>query len=140
MAGVGEPGLRLSQDQVGQLIALAEEHAPKESCGLLAGLENTVNQIIPIANISDNPNEYFMDPQGLVSAFYWVDSLELEILGVYHSHPHTEPFPSDTDISRNLVPKIPQLIIGKSKNKWAVRLFILVDSGVKEIAFSVYST
>jgi proteasome lid subunit RPN8/RPN11 len=140
MAGIANVHLHFTQAQITQLTTLADQHAPKEMCGLLVGREDTVFRILPIPNISDDPNEYYMDPQGLVSGLYQADSLNLEFLAIFHSHPNSEPFPSETDISRNLTPDIPQLIIGKSVDGWAVRLFMLNNSDIQELAFSVYPT
>ena len=39
-----------------------------------------------------------MDPLDLLAAYNEIDALDLDVVGYYHSHTHTEARPSPTDI------------------------------------------
>jgi proteasome lid subunit RPN8/RPN11 len=41
---------------------------------------------------------YYMDPRDQLRVYNEIDSLDLDVIGYYHSHTHTEARPSPTDI------------------------------------------
>lgn len=48
----------------------------------------------------------------------------VEMIAVYHSHPHTIPFPSETDVKLAFYPDVPSIIISlKDKNNPMVKAF-----------------
>ena len=83
---------------------LIVEHAyachPEESCGLLAGSGNgDVQRAFPTTNILHSSTNYTIDPKQHLAAIREADQDEMEIVGVFHSHPHTAGYPSVTDVS-----------------------------------------
>jgi len=44
------------------------------------------------------PVHYYMDPRDQLRVYNRLDELELDVVGYYHSHTHTEARPSPTDI------------------------------------------
>tara|TARA_Y100000590_G_scaffold185129_1_gene210945 strand:- start:7351 stop:7989 length:639 start_codon:yes stop_codon:yes gene_type:complete len=68
------------------------EHVANNGGGDIANL------IVTITNTAKSPYRYQMDPQEFLDADKKADKLNLNILGFYHSHTHTEAYPSDTDV------------------------------------------
>ena len=84
---------------------------PQEGCGLMLGtLENTtfqIHQIIPTTNVWNHPEDagrslrdrYEIDPREMLAAMKTARLNNLEIVGIYHSHPDHPAFPSECDRS-----------------------------------------
>ena len=48
----------------------------------------------------------------------------MEMVAIYHSHPHTIPFPSETDVQKTFDPEMPSIIISlKEKDEPVVKAF-----------------
>jgi proteasome lid subunit RPN8/RPN11 len=92
--------LRVTQDQMERIIAQARAEAPNECCGMLAGLGEAVEEVFPGRNQDQSPRTYRMDPQDQLRAFRVMDERGWALVGIYHSHPHTEAYPSRTDRER----------------------------------------
>ena len=96
--------------------ALAEY--PNECCGLLAGRpagpagkESRVAQIYKMTNTQHSPINYLMDPREQFVAFKEMRAKGLSLLAIYHSHPHTQAYPSKTDVRLAYYPEAAYLIL-----------------------------
>lgn len=92
--------LRVTQEQLKQIIAQARTEAPNECCGMLAGRGDVVEAVLPGRNRDRSPTTYFMHPEDQLCAFREMDKRGWELVGIYHSHPQTEAAPSRTDRAR----------------------------------------
>lgn len=92
--------VRVTRQQLAQIVAHAKAEAPNECCGLLLGRGDVVEEVFPARNVDESPRTYLMDPQDQLRAFRMMDERGWELVGIYHSHPHTEPRPSETDKAR----------------------------------------
>jgi proteasome lid subunit RPN8/RPN11 len=77
----------------------ARELYPEECCGVLLGTEDRVSSTIPLANTSgtDRRRSYRIDPAELLVVTQEARGRGLKILGIYHSHPDSEPHFSAED-------------------------------------------
>jgi proteasome lid subunit RPN8/RPN11 len=71
---------------------------PFEGCGLLAGRDGTVHKVFPTPNKIASAVRYEIDPKELLRVFREIDDEDLELIAIYHSHTHTQAYPSATDI------------------------------------------
>lgn len=110
---------------------------PEESCGLLAGHGNKVTIEIPITNQLHSPIKYFMDPMELYRALENIETLNLELLGIFHSHPKGPPHPSDTDINEFLYPGVATIICYPESNNWKMKAFLIENNCYTEIELAV---
>ncbi len=94
-----------------QLLKTAEQEAPLEACGLLAGREDTALAFYPVSNTEQSPELYFMDPGEQFRAFRRIQEAGLEIVGIWHSHPHSAPQPSCRDLQLANMPEVSYLIL-----------------------------
>jgi [CysO sulfur-carrier protein]-S-L-cysteine hydrolase len=91
--------LRLSIEQVDALVAQALADAPSEACGLIAGKAEKARSLFPIKNAATNrQNHYQMDANELLHAYKSIEAEGLDCIAIYHSHPKSEPLPSQEDI------------------------------------------
>ena len=76
----------------------ARREAPEECCGLLAGKGTEVLRVYPARNALKSPARYSLDPKELYQLLNEIEKQGWELLGIYHSHTHTQAYPSATDI------------------------------------------
>ncbi len=85
-----------------QLIkAECKKHSPNEACGVLVGrIESgriVVVKVVPIKNSRPSDRSFELDPQEHYRAWNLADKEGLDIVGVYHTHPHSQARPSTWD-------------------------------------------
>jgi [CysO sulfur-carrier protein]-S-L-cysteine hydrolase len=91
--------LRLSIEQVNAIVGHAVSDAPHEACGLIAGKAGKASRIIPIKNVAAHPESHFaMDSAELLKAYKAIEAEGWDCIAIYHSHPNSEPIPSQEDI------------------------------------------
>ena len=93
------------------LLAHAREVAPRECCGLLIGTGSEVDGSIRSANVDPDPNRYQLDPVLHVATSRSLRGSRRKVLGVYHSHPHSPPVPSRTDLLEAYYPDFVWIIV-----------------------------
>ena len=115
------------------MVLSAKKAFPHEACGVIAGKNQTSQQIIPITNILDSPTAYRMDPGELVDTFWELDQNGLDAIAFFHSHPESPPIPSLTDLNLHFYPEIPQVIIGRVAESWIMKAYILLTNDFEEL-------
>jgi proteasome lid subunit RPN8/RPN11 len=105
--------LWLTPTQTNILVQQAVDDAPRETCGLLAGLGERVQEIVPLPNSAVDPlHHYRLNDQAYSTALFRLQAKNLTVVGFYHSHPKGDPIPSVEDIQDAHYPDTPYLIIG----------------------------
>ncbi|WP_100181802.1 Mov34/MPN/PAD-1 family protein [Candidatus Nitrosotenuis aquarius] len=91
----------LSQSQKQILIDHAKKYAPVESCALLFGKEesntSTVKEIFLTKNTENSPVNFTISNEELLHGYQEAERKGLDVIGIFHSHPHSEASPSSTD-------------------------------------------
>ena len=83
------------------MIAHALEERPFECCGLLAGSGGAITQSRRAKNAADLSGvRYEIDSRDFLRLNREIDDADLDLIGVYHSHPFTRAYPSVTDIGQ----------------------------------------
>jgi proteasome lid subunit RPN8/RPN11 len=138
--GRGDPpalsGLTLTRGQWESMRAHVESQLPREACGLLAGRNDLVAQVLPVANRAPGLRLFEMDPAGQLQAFAQIESAGLELLGIFHSHPAGPETISRTDIEQAAYPVV-QLIWSPSDAGWTARAFRIEAGQAREVALKV---
>jgi len=93
----------LRTDQLLFIIAHAREKYPEECCGFLTGTNSSqtiVERVQAARNAAVPPRlkRYRIDPRELIRAGEEARRLNLELVGVYHSHPDAPVEPSRVDL------------------------------------------
>ena len=89
---------RIRQSHIEEMIDHAKEHDPNECCGILAGTGEDITHLYRVKNSTPSPFRYVMDPKEQLEVMKNAEEKGLELICYYHSHTHTQAFPSDTDI------------------------------------------
>ena len=125
------------------MIAVAYRSYPYEACGLIAGSEtdhgggNTdasavAERFYVCRNAAASARVYTIDPSDHLRAERDAERDDLEINGVVHSHTHTEPYPSPTDIGQAPDPGWHYVIVGLKREVPEVRSYRIVEGLVTE--------
>ncbi len=92
--------MRIPQDLLDQIVEHAREDAPKECCGLIAARDGVATRVYRARNARDSPVAFTIDASDQIRIYGEIDDREEEdgpLAAMYHSHPRTEAFPSQTD-------------------------------------------
>jgi proteasome lid subunit RPN8/RPN11 len=131
--------MRLTREQLEQLIAQAQQDAPNETCGIIGGKERRAVKIFPLKNVDGEPRiRYNCEPQQLLQAMREIEDGGWEHLAIYHSHPASPAYPSATDIARAFYPDAVYLLISlMNPEQAALRGFRIVEGKVEEITLEI---
>jgi [CysO sulfur-carrier protein]-S-L-cysteine hydrolase len=89
--------IELPRTMVDEIAAHARSGFPNESCGVVAGVDGLPVRVYPMRNAEESPVVYRFDGTEQVRVFRDIEDRGWEVWGIFHSHTHTEAFPSPTD-------------------------------------------
>ena len=128
----------LTQKEKDELVAHAIEQQPNESCAMLLGTKVddiwNVKEIFLTQNIDNSQTNFTISPEELLNGYQLAEKMNLELVGVFHSHPNSDATPSSTDkkfMQNNPVPWI--IFSGVNNNLKAY----LLDSDVIEMPIKI---
>ena len=111
---------------------------PNEACGLIAGTDGSAVKVFAMRNMDASPMSYRLDPKEQLEVFDRMDAEGLELFAIYHTHTHTEAYPSKTDLDKALYPEAAYVIVSLSdRDKPVVRAFRITDGEVTEEELSI---
>ena len=116
--------IRIPRSIYRKMIEHARREDPVECCGILGGKDETVQKSFEIKNVENSSVKFLMDTQEQFNAFEVMENSSMEMVAIYHSHPHTIAFPSETDVQKTVNPEMPSVIISlKEKDEPMVKAF-----------------
>lgn len=80
-----------------EMLAHCRAGYPNEACGVLAGAGGRPIAVYPMRNAEESPVVYRFDEREQLRVFSEVEEKGWDLLGFFHSHTHTEAYPSPTD-------------------------------------------
>lgn len=87
---------------------------PNEACGLLAGKEGRPVKFFPMLNRDASPVTYRLEPKEQLRVFDEIDDEGWELLAIFHTHTHSEAYPSPTDRKQAFYPEARYLVMSLS--------------------------
>ena len=132
------PTLRVSVAQFERIIGHCYAGLPDEACGLLAGPvvsgESTgfVSEVYPAVNADASARTYTVDGRDYLRASRDAESRGHEIIGVWHSHTHTDPYPSPTDVRSAVDPMWTYVIVSLRDDAPMLRAYRIRDEVIAE--------
>ena len=115
----------------------AAEARPRECCGLLVGVGGAILRAVRAGNLAPDPNRYLIDPADHVRAIREARAGGLDVVGFYHSHPHSAADPSPTDLAEGSDAESVYLIAGVRDGREDVRLFRLRRGIAEEVTLTL---
>jgi len=94
--------LRIDHQPYLAMLGHALAGLPDEACGLMGGRpgEDRIEAFVPTRNADASSRTYSIGPDGFLAADRAFEPLGLEVVGVMHSHTHSDPYPSPTDVAQ----------------------------------------
>jgi [CysO sulfur-carrier protein]-S-L-cysteine hydrolase len=133
------PTLRLTGAQYRTIVAHCYDGLPDEACGLLAGPVETdaeptgvVSTVYPCTNADASARTYTVDSRELLHAMRDAESRHEDLIGVWHSHTHSDAYPSDTDVRQALEPSWIYVLVSLKHAEPVLRAYRIRDSAVGE--------
>lgn len=127
--------MTIASSVVDEVIAHATECQPLECCGVLLGTSDRITQAVRSPNIAESATRFLLDPHAHIEARRTARNQGLQVIGFYHSHPHSQPYPSATDLAEAAYPECVHLIVGFVDGTVEVRLFNYKDGSANELVF-----
>ncbi|MFN8050772.1 MAG: M67 family metallopeptidase [Acidimicrobiales bacterium] len=127
--------LQLTPATHAAMLAHAIDGLPDEACGLMVGrLGDTATCVSfePCVNVAASSRIYSIDGLEFMRIERRVDDAGLDIVGVMHSHTHTEPYPSVTDVRQAPDPAWHYVIVSLRDQEPMLRSYRIVDGEIAE--------
>ena len=128
----------LAQKEKDKLVTHAISEQPSESCAMLFGKKIgdnwNVKEVFLTQNIDDSQTNFTISPEELLKGYQIAEKNQLEVVGIFHSHPNSDAIPSNTDkkfMQNNTVPWI--IFSGVNNDLKAY----LLDSTIIEIQIKI---
>ena len=116
--------IRIPQSIYQGMIEHAQREWPLECCGILGGQGETVQKAFELQNSEKSSVRFSMLPLEQLRTFEEIEKGSMEMIAVYHSHPHTISFPSEIDVKCAYDPKLTWVILSlKGKENPVVHAF-----------------
>jgi proteasome lid subunit RPN8/RPN11 len=131
----------IASELLEQIIAHAREEAPNECCGVVAvvpaveGKPAQAMRVRAARNIHASPKRFEIDGKDVIAAIDEFDEAGWDIGAIYHSHTHTAPYPSQTDINFAASwPGVEWIIVGLSDPQMPeIRSYAIEEGSVREV-------
>ena len=125
----------LSESYKEELVNRADAQKPYESCAILVGNENgenwNVKKIFLTENTAKSKVTFTISPDKEFEVDQIAKESNMEIVCIFHSHPESEAYPSETDKKFMRVNPFPWIIYSGTTKE--MNCFILENDNVKQI-------
>jgi proteasome lid subunit RPN8/RPN11 len=115
--------IRIPKSIYQQMVEHAKKESPLECCGILGGGDHAVQKAFELQNVDQSSVRYAMAPQEQLKVFEEMEKDAMEMVAIYHSHTHTIPFPSETDVKLAFYPEVSSIIISLKEKDPVVKAF-----------------
>lgn len=89
--------IKLSQSDKEVLSEYSENQKPNESCAILFGKNDQVLDLFLTENIEKSPVNFTISNEQLIEGYRIAEEKKMDIVGIFHSHPDSDAYPSNTD-------------------------------------------
>jgi proteasome lid subunit RPN8/RPN11/molybdopterin converting factor small subunit len=117
-----------------EMIEHAIADAPNECCGVLMARPGGERYLRRLVNADASPFSYSVAPEDLFDIFRRTDDGGEELVAIYHSHTHTQAYPSQTDVRMAFYPESVYVIVSlQDRANPSVRAFHIVEGKIEEL-------
>lgn len=128
----------MSPELNAEMVAHALDGFPLEACGLLVGdPDGRLHTFEPCVNAAASSKLYTVEPRDMLRIDRAAEDTGLAVIGVMHSHTHTDPYPSPTDVAQAPDPGWHYVIVSLRDDVPMLRSFRIAEGEITEEAVSV---
>jgi proteasome lid subunit RPN8/RPN11 len=126
--------LRLTRAIYMEMVAHCLAGLPDEACGLLVGSYggDEAAYLFPTPNAAASAMVYEIDPADILRVDQAARALGADIMGVFHSHTHSDAYPSPTDVAQASDPGWHYVLVSLRDTHPVVRSYAIVDGQITE--------
>jgi proteasome lid subunit RPN8/RPN11 len=126
--------LRLASEVYLRMVGHCYDGLPDEACGLLGGspMSGKAAVCYPTRNDAASARVYTVNPLDHLRADRDAEARGLEIIAVFHSHTHTDAYPSPTDVAQAPDPSWHYVLVSLRDEAPVVRSYRIVDGNITE--------
>ncbi|MFL6324031.1 MAG: Mov34/MPN/PAD-1 family protein [Nitrososphaeraceae archaeon] len=129
--------IMLTTQQHNDLVSLAKNMLPNESCAILVGRTTGkdvhIINLIPMRNSDSSKVTFSMDPQQLIDIYQKVEKQDMHVVGIFHSHP-AEPMPSLIDKKFMEINPVVWIIYSTTTHRSSAYIF---EEKIKEVQMHI---
>lgn len=89
--------IKLSETHKKILSEYSENQKPNESCAILFGKNDQVLDLFLTENIEKSPVNFTISNKQLIEGYKIAEEKKMDVIGIFHSHPDSDAYPSNTD-------------------------------------------
>jgi len=116
-----------------EIVEQALREFPNEACGVIAAEAGAPIKVFPIRNADASPATYRLDAREQLRVFEELDERGWDLWAIYHSHTHSEAYPSETDRRLAFYPDARYILISLEDREHPVlRSFFIRENEVEE--------
>jgi proteasome lid subunit RPN8/RPN11 len=116
-----------------EIVEQALREFPNECCGVIAAEDGVPVKVFTMKNADASPVTYRLDGREQLQVFDRMEEQGLDLWAIYHSHTHSEAYPSETDRRLAFYPEARYLVVSLVDREHPVaRSFFIVDGEVSE--------
>ena len=146
---LASPTLRLSRAQYEVVLGHCLDGFPDEACGLFSGPyapsqgdgpalpTGVVSEVHPCRNADASARTYTVDSRDLLRAMRAAEERGDDIVGVWHSHTHTDAYPSATDVRQAVDGAWIYAIVSLKFGEPVLRAYRIADGAITEVGVEV---
>ena len=122
-----------------ELVKHAQKQPHEECCGLLAGNGGVITRVLTARNAAEEKTKnYEITSEELFRLMREIRRADLQLMGIYHSHPNGKNEPSARDIERAYYPDVAYFILSPHANaQQPIRAFTIREASASELEIQV---
>jgi proteasome lid subunit RPN8/RPN11 len=136
--------MNISRSLLDDVIAHAREEYDLECCGMIAyaaadgNAAGRATRVHRARNIHASRKRFEIDGKEVLRTEREFDEAGWSLGAIYHSHTHTAPYPSQTDINFAANwPGLEWVIVGLADEEPEIRCYLIEDGAVREVELGV---
>ena len=102
---------------------------PNECCGVIAAEDGAPVKVFPMTNVDASPVTYRLDPKEQLRVWDELDEKGWDLWAIYHSHTHSEAYPSETDRRQAFYPDSLYMVLSLSDRENPVLRAFRIEEG-----------
>jgi proteasome lid subunit RPN8/RPN11 len=137
------PVMRLTERQYEVIVGHCYDGYPDEACGLLTGRlvgrepDGRITDAVPCVNAERSARTYTVEPRDMLRVMRDAEARGDDIVGVWHSHTHTDAYPSPTDVRLAVDPSWICAILSLRDAVPMLRAYRIRDGAIAEIPIAL---
>lgn len=129
--------LSIKKPDIEKIFAHCKDAVPNEACGLVFGRDGNVAKVYPVKNADNSPVTYLLDVKEQFKAIMEARKNGEDMLGIFHSHVKSEPYPSETDKRLAYYPEVAYIIVSLMNEEPEIKAYNIVDSEISDVELKV---